>query len=527
MKDSGLTTPHKVYGITGYGAYVPRLRLARAHIAAAHRWMAPGLKAQAAGHRAHCSWDEDSVTMAVEAARDALASHPNGFVRSLRSLTFLTATPHCTELQNGAIAADALALPATARTLEVAASHRALCATLDAALEAPSGAPALLIASDRPRAKPASPQEIGQGAGAAAFTLGTERVIAQRLGGASRHAMFVDHFRAEGSAFETWWEERWIRDEGYLKLLVETVTEALANAGVAAGAVDHFILPTPFKGAAAAVAKKLGLRPEAESPTLAESCGFAGPAHAGLMLAEVLGRALPGQLIVLAGFGQGADALVLRTTAAISAAHPPLGVAGALAQGLAHDAYLRLASFEGSFAPDWGMRGEKAVKTALTEQYRSTAQLAGFVAGRCAACSTVQFPQLPYCLTPGCNAPRAQFTPHPLVDEAAQVLTYTADWATFHLAPPLYVGFVQFASGARVLMEMADVGPEGPEVGMPMRVVCRIKDVDRQRGYPRYFWKATPASPSDNSPSNKSVSPSAIASAAPSASLTAHTSTGA
>lgn len=488
-----MTTPPGPYGITGYGAYVPRRRIARATIAAAHRWMAPGLKAQAAGQRAHCSWDEDSVTMAVEAARDALASHPPGFVQGLRSLTLLTATPPCAELQNGAIAADALALPATARTLDLAASHRALCATLDAALEVPSGAPALLIASDRPRAKPASTQEIGQGAGAAAFTLGTGRVIAERLAGASCHAMFVDHFRAEGSAFDYWWEERWIRDEGYLGLLVETVSRALADAQVVAASVDHFILPTPFKGAAAAVARKLGLRPEAESPTLADQCGFAGPAHAGLMLAEVLGRAQPGQVIVLAGFGQGADALVLRTTEAITGARPPLGVAGTLAQGMVHDAYLRMASFEGSFAPDWGMRGEKAVKTAHTEQHRSSAQLAGFVAGRCAACGTVQFPQLPYCLTPGCNAPRAQFTPHALVDEPAQVLTYTADWATFHLAPPLHVGFIQFESGARVLMEMADVGPDGPEVGLAMRVVCRIKDVDRTRGYPRYFWKATPA----------------------------------
>ncbi len=67
---------------------------------------------------------------------------------SLRSRTLLTATPPCAELQSGAIAAAALALPATARTLDVAACHRALCATLDAALEAPGGAPA--YAAPRP-----------------------------------------------------------------------------------------------------------------------------------------------------------------------------------------------------------------------------------------------------------------------------------------------------------------------------------------------------------------------------------------
>jgi hydroxymethylglutaryl-CoA synthase len=29
-------------------------------------------------------------------------------------------------------------------------------------------------------------------------------------------------------------------------------------------------------------------------------------------------------------------------------------------------------------------------------------------------------------------------------------------------------------------------------VGLPLRMVYRIKDFDRQRGFRRYFWKATP-----------------------------------
>ncbi len=482
------------YGITGYGAYVPRLRIARGAIAAAHQWMAAGLRGHSAGERAHCSWDEDSVTMAVEAGRDALAAHSERIDGRLRGLTLLTATPPASELQCGALAAELLGLPAAVRTLDIASSNRALGAVLDQALcgRVDEGSPALLIASDRPYARPASTQEILQGAGAAAFTLGTNRVIATRLGSASRHALFVDHFRAAGAPADYWWEERWIRDEGYLKLLVGTVIDALNDAGVSAAAVNHFILPTPFKGAAAAVIKKLGVRPEAEVDGLQQHCGFTGPAHGALMLAAALARAKPGEVIVLAGFGQGADALVLRATDAIGEATPPRGAAKALANGLVHDAYLRFATFERNLEPDWGMRGERNLKTAHTEQYRSAWQLGGFVAGRCPACGTVQFPQLAYCLTPGCNAPRAHFKPHPLVDEPAHVLTYTADWATFHLAPPMYVGFLQFHSGARVLMEMVDVAPHGLDVGLPMQVVCRIKDIDRTRGYPRYFWKATP-----------------------------------
>jgi hypothetical protein len=41
-------------------------------------------------------------------------------------------------------------------------------------------------------------------------------------------------------------------------------------------------------------------------------------------------------------------------------------------------------------------------------------------------------------------------------------------------------------------MEIVDVGEAGLEVGTPLRMTFRIKDVDKARGYPRYFWKATP-----------------------------------
>ena len=60
-------------GITAFGGYVPRLRLNRQAVVEANAWFAPGLKAYAKGERAICNWDEDALTLAVEAARDCLA----------------------------------------------------------------------------------------------------------------------------------------------------------------------------------------------------------------------------------------------------------------------------------------------------------------------------------------------------------------------------------------------------------------------------------------------------------------------
>lgn len=478
-------------GITGFGGYVPRLRMERAAIAAAHRWMAPSLRSLAKGRRAFCSWDEDSVTMGVEAARDLARGRP---LRGVERLLFASTTMPFADLQNGSLVRGALGLPEALRTLDVGQSQRCGVAALLEALTTAGDGETLVIGSDHPRGKPASTHEIAFGAGAAAFTVGRGEGLATLVGHASASSTFVDHFRAADQRFDYFWEERWIRDEGYMRIVPPVVRAALAQAGVAAGEVRHFVMPAPFRGVAAALGKAIGIDAAAEAPSLDEDCGYAGSAHALLMLAAVLERARPGEVVVVVGFGQGCDALVLRATDAIGTFKPGRGVTGALADAQPHDAYLRMLSYDDGIELEWGMRAERPLKTALTEQYRSRGQLAAFVAGRCTRCGTVQFPQLAYCVSPGCHAPASAFEPAPLAEVPCRVHTYTADWLSYHPAPPLYVGFVQFDNGARVLMESVDVGPAGLEVGMPLRVVFRIKDVDRARGYPRYFWKTTPVS---------------------------------
>jgi uncharacterized OB-fold protein len=58
----------------------------------------------------------------------------------------------------------------------------------------------------------------------------------------------------------------------------------------------------------------------------------------------------------------------------------------------------------------------------------------------------------------------------------------------------LFVGFVQFANGARLLMETVEATSSTIEIGVPLRMLFRIKERDKIRGFNRYFWKATPIS---------------------------------
>ena len=474
------------FGIIAWGAYIPRLRLERAVIAATHAWMAPSLKGLAQGRRAYCCWDEDVVTMAVEAARECLGRQDRA---KIGEIDLASTTAPSADLQSSAMVAVSLRLPRTVRALDFGGSQRAGVAALATALQAAKHS-TLVIGSERPRARPASVQEMQYGAGAAAFLLGTDNVAAEVIGSASSTTLLVDHFRAAGAPYDYFWEERWIRDEGYLKIGVEAVRAALADAKLGAADVAKFIFPSPSKGAADAIARAVGLPAASIADPLDVDCGFVGAAQSLLMLANVLDQASPGDVVVVAGFGQGSDVIVLRATDAVVAARPARSVSDALSAGVTVRSYAQMASFYDEITPDWGMRAERDTKTALTEQYRSSDQINGFVAGKCSSCGQVQFPQLAYCVN--CKAPASALVPVCLADEAARVLTYTADMLTYHPSPPLYIGFAQFDLGARLLMEFVDVQPETFEVGTRLRMRFRIKERDQTRGFYRYFWKAAP-----------------------------------
>ena len=238
------------YGITAFGTYVPRLRIPRRAIAEAHAWMAPGLLAGARGARAFCNWDEDAVTMAVEAGRRALAG---GDGQAIDFVTLASTRMPYADLQHATQVAAALRLREETQTLDAGFSQRVGATVMRAALQGARG-DQLVIASDRPAARPASSQELAYGAGAAAFRLGTEGVLARLLGSATRSVPFVDHFRGADQQYDYQWEERWVRDEGALKIIPATIEQALRDAGMSLSDCKTLIVAAPERGIGSAVA---------------------------------------------------------------------------------------------------------------------------------------------------------------------------------------------------------------------------------------------------------------------------------
>lgn len=476
-------------GIVSYGVHIPRLRLTRKSIVAAHGWSNSALEALAGGERALCNWDEDTLTMSVEAGRRCL----DGRSVQLSSVLLASTTFPFADRQNSAVLAEALNLPAGVTTLDVANSRRAGTTALLSALQS-RPAPAhqtLVVAADHRLAKAASPQELLYADGAAAVLIGEEAPLARFIGSHSEAVDFVDQYRGTGERFDYEWEDRWVRDEGYLKIVPQTVMSLLRKLDLAPDDIRHFVLPSSARGVAAQVAKRIGFAKEAVADTLMAWCGDTGAAQPIVMLINVLERALPGDRICVVGFGQGCDALIFEVTDGVRN-RPAHGTSAARANKAAEDNYSKLATFGGTQAKELGKRAEGDRQTYLSAFYRNRRMLTGFVGGKCRSCGVVQFPKARYCVNPRCEQLDTQ-EDAPLAEVPGRVVTWTADHLAFDFNPPSYYGLIQFENGARLLMDFTDVGAEGVAVGTPMRVQFRIKHFDAVRGFRRYFWKAVPA----------------------------------
>lgn len=468
-------------GLRSVGVYLPRRRIPRAVIADAHSWALPALKGMASGERTLGSWDEDALTMAVEAARQALDG-------AVDRVTLASTTAPFASLQNASLVAAALGMPQSVRTQDSGGTTRSALRAVVDACEASSGSE-LVIGSDRRAARPGSAQELLYGHAAAAVTVGTGDVLAAFLGAEVTTRVFVDHFREHGETFDYYWEERWIRDEGVARFVPETISRLLKRLGIEPQRVAHFALTGAPPRSDALVAKAVGIPPNAVLPDLMASIGDTGSAHCLLQAAAALERASAGELILLASFGQGCEAALFEAGPAL-ANKKCTQLRDGMAARLEERAYLRMLSFENVLQPEWGMRAETDQKTALTQLYRAADQILPFVGGKCGQCGTAQFPRMPTCVN--CGAAGTQ-TPHPLANEKARVVTCTADWLQYSPSPPLRIGLVQFESGARVLMELVDVDGKTVNVGDPLAMRFRIKERDNLRHFARYFWKATPA----------------------------------
>lgn len=474
------------FGILSVGAYIPRRRLQRSAIHAANSWFAPNLRGLSKGEKAIVNWDEDAVTMAVDAARDCLSGLDKSGVDTISLAS--TTLPFVDRLNSG-IVKEALNLNEEIQAFDLTGVQRAGTSALIQALK--SNGTQLCLAADNRKARAGSEGEMLQGDAGGAVLVGEGDPIATLRGSHSVTLDFVDHFRATGEDYDYAWEKRWVRDEGFQKVMGGAVAQAIEKIGINASDIDHVLIALPGRSLPPKFVKSLGFNPDNVADILFTDVGYTGAAHPFLMLAAALERAKPGETILLASFGQGADVMVFETTKAVAKKRSGLGFEGGLVNRSVDENYLRYLFHRGQLDLEKGMRAEYDEKQPGTALSRDRKTVLGLIGGKCRETGVVQFPKTDISVAQNRRTTGTQ-DDYPLSDKLAKVTTFTADRLTYSPDPPTYYGMIDFEGGGRMISEFSDVTDEDINVGAEMRMVFRIKARDDMRKFTKYFWKATP-----------------------------------
>src|SRR5512139_946364 len=301
-------------GILGWGCYLPYRRLDRTTISAVAG------TGGGRGTRTVASYDEDTTTMGVAAARRALAAGAAGAVDRPRSLWFATTEPAYLDKTNATAVHAALRLDRTTAAYDLAGSVHCAMGALRAGLD--GAGPALVVCSDLRTGLPGSPDEAAGGDGAAALLTGAgddaQPVLADVVAWTSVTEEFLDRWRTRGASASRLWEERF-GEQRYTELGGEALKLALGDAGLSPDKVSTLIVAGLHGRAAKAVAARSGVAAERIADRLDAQVGNVGAAQPALLLAAALEDAAKadnpaGRVIGLLTLSDGADAVVFRTT---------------------------------------------------------------------------------------------------------------------------------------------------------------------------------------------------------------------
>lgn len=425
--------------------------------------------------------------MAVEAARIAVRGLPRDAAPA--RVYFATASPPYLDKTNAAVIHAALSLPRNTLAVDLGGAPRSAVGALLAAADSPDGA--LAVLADVRSGLPGSADERLGGDAAAAVLFGRgsadRPILADLLTSASVTDEFLERWRTPGAPASRVWEERF-GEHVYGPLAMDSFSTALKQADLSADGVHHLIVCGLSPRANRQFIASSGVRRDAVAPDLTAAIGNSGTAQPGVLLADVLDRAQPHQVIALVLLADGASTLILRTTEALAGRKSPVpSVADQVSGGDDSLNYGSFLTWRGLLHREPPRRPEPDAPAA-PPSHRSEGWKFGFYGSRCEECDTVHLPPVRVCYKCGSTE---RMHAVPMSDVPARVATYTVDRLAFTPSPPMVAVVVDFDGGGRFRCELTDATPTisiGDRVEMTFRRLGTSEN-----GVHNYFWKARPA----------------------------------
>lgn len=298
--------PKRDVGIIGYGAYVPRYRIRAEEIARVWGGAEDGLPIE---EKAVPGLDEDTVTMSIEAARNALA-RAGIAPQQLRAIWVGSESHPYAVKPSSTIVAEAIGAAGSILAGDWEFACKAGTEALQAAIAlvgSEMAEYAMAIGADTAQGRPQDALEYTAGAGGAAYIVGpAEHALAILEGSYSYVTDTPDFFRREHQHYPQH-GNRFTGEPAYFDHTWHAARGLMDALGYAPSDFAYAIFHQPNVKFPQTAAKRLGFKPEQIAPGLLS--GKIGNTYSGAALigaTAVLDIAKPGDRILLCSFGSGA-----------------------------------------------------------------------------------------------------------------------------------------------------------------------------------------------------------------------------
>ena len=306
-------------GIVSYGVYIPKYRIKPTQIATAWGKEAPEIeKSLGVLEKAVASYDEDAVTLAVEAGSRALTT-ANIDPKLIGAITVGSESHPYAVKPSSTIVAQVLGMGSNYQAVDLQFACKAGTAgiqLLSALVATDQAKYCLAIGSDVAQSKPSDVLEYTASSAAAAFILGQDHIAANVLDFTSFSSDTPDFWRKDTEKFPSH-GGRFTGEPAYFAHVIGASKRMLGKTKMKSSDFDFAIFHMPNAKFPKEAGSRLGFTDEQLKPGfVVPQIGNPYSASSLVGLAATLDIAKPKQKIFVCSYGSGAgsDAFVIETT---------------------------------------------------------------------------------------------------------------------------------------------------------------------------------------------------------------------
>lgn len=305
-------------GILALGVYIPALRIKTSEIASVWGKDLSVIKSLGVWEKSVADLDEDSFTMGLEAAYNAISNFGIDKKRITKVLFGSESGAYAVK-PTSAMIADFLDIRGEYLAYDTQFACKAATSALISAFESVACKDdyALVIASDKALGRPSDALEFSAGSGAGAVVVGkSDKLLLELEEAVSFTTDTPDFWRKQHSKFPSH-AGRFSGEPAYFFHIKSAVELLFKKLGVSSKDYDYAVFHSPNAKFPVRVAQQLGFsQKQIKSALVVEKIGNCYSASTFLSLASVLEKAKKGDRILLASYGSGAgsDAFSFRVS---------------------------------------------------------------------------------------------------------------------------------------------------------------------------------------------------------------------